>query len=414
MKTQSTMGDSPQKSTLLMAVFMTWSFILLCRPQDYFPFLEKLRLSLSLGLITLLVYLLSAKNSENIFNSNQFRLYVYLVIVMIIGIPFSFYRSASLNDVFNYASITTMFIFLFYQLVNTIEKLRSLLFMYCSGASIYAIYILNNGELTNNRIFFGKMFDPNDIVYFIISFLMFNLIFISKDNKSYVRFISVINIVISLIVIFKTGSRGGLIAVIAVLAYMLFVKTKTVKLSFMTKGALVVAAMVSMQCINLNSERYKTILDLKDDYNVTDEEGRIAVWKTGMKLMLSHPLTGVGMNRFSEGIGRDREERGLTSAKWQAPHNSFVQIGAETGIFGLFIFCMMSSNIFKNTGRVIGESRCEKLIKISEMARVGFLGHFVSAMFLSQAYSLYWGFYIVLSAVLSSLQKKCSQESYPG
>lgn len=92
-------------------------------------------------------------------------------------------------------------------------------------------------------------------------------------------------------------------------------------------------------------------------------------------------------------------------------HNSLVQIGAETGIFGLILFCLMSSNVFKITGLIIGKSQAEELVKISEMVRAGFIGHFISAMFLSQAYSVYWAFYIALSAVLKHILDNESKSS---
>ena len=43
------------------------------------------------------------------------------------------------------------------------------------------------------------------------------------------------------------------------------------------------------------------------------------------------------------------------------------------------------------------------LQRIGEMALIGFAGHFASSMFLTQAYSFYWAFYIGLSAVLIHL-----------
>lgn len=406
MKQYEAIYDEKNEHKTLSVLFYMWSFILLCRPQDYITFLEKMRPSLTLGLMTLAVYFISKKNSENIFSNYQFKLYIYLIVVMIIGVPFSYYRSASLNDVLNYAGITSMFIFLFYQLVNTIEKLRSLLFAYCSGVAVYAIYILKYGEISNGRLFFGNMFDSNDIAYVMISLITFNLLSISNDNKGYVRIISVINIITCLTVVLKTGSRGGLIALIIVFAYLIIAKTKTVNLSLIAKAALVGVAFISLQYISINSDRYKTILDIKDDYNVTEEEGRIEIWKTGVRLMLSHPFTGVGMNRFSEGIGRDREARGLDSTKWQTAHNSFVQIGAETGIIGLILFASLSINAFRMFGGTVKHNNLEYVSKIGEMARIGFLGNFICAMFLSQAYSPYWAFYIVLSVVLYRLAEK--------
>jgi len=397
--------ERPDQAGALFTIFSIWTFIVLCRPQDYLSLLGKIRPSLTLGLITLLIYFSNSGKSEKISNDNQFRMYRYLLMVMILGVPFSYYRSASMKDVFYYASITTMFFYLFYQLVNTFQKLLSLLFAYCSGVAVYAIYILISGNFSSGRIYFGSMFDPNDIAYFIISFLTFNFLFISKNNRGYMRIISVINILISLIVILKTGSRGGLIALIAVLAFLLFKKSSTIKLSIVTKSAFVLIAIISLQFISMDTERYKTILDVQDDYNITGEEGRIAIWKTGMKLMLTHPLTGVGFNRFYEAVGQDREKRGLPP-KWQTAHNSLVQIGAETGIIGLILFCLMSLNVFRITRLVIDKARSIELVKLSEMARVGFIGLFISAMFLSQAYSIYWAFYIVLSAVLKHLLDK--------
>jgi len=323
-----------------------------------------------------------------------------LIIIMIIGVPFSYYKSASLKDVFNYASVSIMFFLLFYQLANTIEKLRSLLFAYCCGAAIYAIYILKFGSFLEERISFGSMFDPNDIAFFIINFLTFNLIFINKENTGLKRIIGITNVILGLTVILKTGSRGGFVACIAVFAYLAFVKTRTVNMSFFKKAIIITIAFISLLPLTMNTERYKTILDVQSDYNVTDETGRIAIWKIGMRMMISNPFTGVGMNRFNEGVGRDREQRGLPSAKWQAPHNSMVQIGAETGVLGLLLFCLMSYKVFNITGQAIRKSRSEELIRISEMARAGFLGHLVCAMFLGQAYSVYWIFYIVLSAEL--------------
>jgi len=359
----------------------------------------------------MLIYFIGSNSSENISRSNQFRLYRYLIIVMIVGVPFSYYMSASLKDVIDYASITTMFFFLFYKIVNSASKLLSLLFAYSTGVAIYGIYILKFGSFSDERISFGSMFDPNDTAFFFIGFLTFNLLFISKENKGYKKIIAIISITLSLIVILKTGSRGGIVSCSILLAYLLINKTHTVKLSLISKTAIVIAALLSLQFVNINSERYNTILDLKDDYNVTSEEGRIALWQTGMRMMFSRPLTGVGMNRFNEGVGKDRIARGLASPKWQTAHNSLVQIGAETGIIGLIIFCLMSINVFKITREVVSKSRSEELVKISEMSRAGFLGLFLSAMFLSQAYSLYLVFYIVLSAKLQCLLDKETSET---
>jgi len=80
-----------------------------------------------------------------------------------------------------------------------------------------------------------------------------------------------------------------------------------------------------------------------------------------------------------------------------------VQIGTETGVIGMTLFLLMSLNVMRILRRV-KRGRCpEKLDRIAEMGLAGFVGLFVSGMFLSQAYSFYWAFYVVFSAVVSHL-----------
>jgi O-antigen ligase len=393
------------ESKPMFFLFSLWSLILLCRPQDYLLFLREARPTLTVGLVVLFAYFLTSRKAARISDNPQFRLYRWLLLVMLAGIPFSYYISASLKDAAYYAIIGMMFFYLFYQLITSVDKLLRILFVFCSGVAVYALYIASFGKFLKERISFGTMFDPNDIAFFILSFLAFNLLFLTRENGSLKRCIVAVNILVGLFVILKTGSRGGLIALILASLYLLFSDSRAIRLSVMARAALIGMTLASLPFMAINSERYKTILDLHVDYNMTDEEGRLAIWKTGIKLMLTHPLTGIGVNRFSEGVGREREKRGLASAKWQAPHNSLVQIGAETGIIGLLLFAGLSLKAFRIFGRAARQAHSAALTRIGILAKAGFVGHFISSMFLSQAYSIYWIFYIVLSAVLSRFLK---------
>ncbi len=406
MKKKSPTINSHQESTALTTVFVVWSFFMLCRPQDYLPFLGYLRPGLTLALAALFIWFFSTKSREKkIPSDNQLKLYRYLVLVMALSIPFSYYRSASLKELIQYGTVV-LFVFLFYRIMNSAEKIRRLLFVYCVGVTAYGLSILTQGSVAEGRISFGNVFDPNDIAYYMISFIAFNVFFISRDNSGLVRLISMASILLGLLIIIKTGSRGGFIALMSVLAFFLFNRSAVFNPSFLRKVLLVLSAIIALHFIDLDYGRFRTILDYKNDYNATGEEGRIAIWKNGLKMMATHPLTGVGFNRFPEGLGRDREARGLESTKWQTAHNSLVQIGAETGIFGFMLFLVLSMNayrIFSVTAREAGDTG---LAKLGKLAQAGFIGHFIAAMFLSQAYSVYWVFYIVLSATLNRLRSE--------
>ncbi|MHB8056983.1 MAG: O-antigen ligase family protein [Desulfuromonadaceae bacterium] len=404
MSNLSVSANQKRKTSLLSVSFLAWSFVLLCRPQDYLSFLEPLRPGLVLGLLTLCIWFFNTNNAAGKGPvEKQVKLYSYLLLIMVLSLPFSYYKSASLKELFHYSTVV-LFVFLFYKLMTSAEKIQKMLFVYCVGIATYGLSVLTQGSLKEGRISFGTMFDPNDIAFYMISFITFNLFYISRDNSRVVRLISMASFMLGLLIVIKTGSRGGFVALMVLLTYFLLKRSATFNLSVLQKGALVLLAIISLQFIDFDRERYRSIVDYKDDYNMTSEEGRIAIWKRGMKLMATHPLTGVGFNRFSEGLGRDRESRGLGSAKWQTAHNSLVQIGAETGIFGFILFLVLSFNAYRIFSKTAKEASGAGLAKLGELAQAGFIGHFVAAMFLSQAYSVYWAFYITLSAVLSRLR----------
>lgn len=399
-----TIKRGPTKVVFLC--FAMWTLFLLCRPQDYIIWLQPLRPAMTLCLMAVIVFIMNCSQLENMLRIKQFKMFLLFLIIMSVGVPFSFYPRASFEAVVLYGTTTSIFFFLFVQIARSLDKLYKLLFIYCCGVFIYISYIFLFGKSINDRIFFGAMFDPNDIAFFIINFITFNFLFLAKEEKKLIKIFAVLNVFLSIMVILNTGSRSGLLSCLTVFAYLIFIKNRTIRVAFPIKATVVALLCVFVIPYATSSERYLTLLDLKNDYNLTEETGRIAIWKIGFNMLLTNPVTGVGVSCFNEGVGRNREERGLPSALWQSPHNSIIQVGAETGFGGLFIFLIMSFNIFAITNKVIKNSKSKKLINLSEMTRVGFIGHCVSSMFLSQAYSIYWVFYVVLSAALNKIYEK--------
>ncbi len=389
----------------LFAIFCVWAFILICRPQDIFTSLAAVRPALILGLILFLVFILRNPGpaSPRYFSNSQVKLYGALVCMMIISVPFAYYRRGAFMELFTKDISAILFFFIFIKIVDSTKKLEMLLLTSSLGVGLYSTFALAQGfdYRSSNRLYFGGTFDPNDMVFFTLSFLPFNFIFLSRGNSLMKKLICLVNLVAGVVVILRTGSRGGIIGFSIVMLMLLLTKTRTIKFSYKIIFVVLCLAAVSLNASKINFERYKSIGNVGSDYNLSDEEGRISVWKTGLKLMLFHPITGVGVNCFSEAIGRDRQERGgLRRTRWQPPHNMWVQIGTETGIIGFALFGLLSFRAFRTFGRVKKRARDEKLIGISEMARVGFVGMFISGMFVSQGYSVYWAFYIALSAIL--------------
>jgi putative inorganic carbon (HCO3(-)) transporter len=389
---------------LIYYVFLTWAFVLMGRPQDIFTFLSPVRPALTLCLLTIFLAVIqrSKLGANRVLMNSQGKLYIALLCVMAISVPFAYYRSSAFIFLVTVYVNAAIFFILFYRLVDSTKKIEHMLFIVCLSSGLYSLAALLKGvSVGAERLAFGEVFDPNDLAYFAVSFLPFNLYFLSRENPVWKRILSLGNILACVMLILKTGSRGGFIALCLVGCMLLFAKKYVIKRSY--KITLVVLGLLVFffSAFTINFSRFETITEIGSDYNTFDETGRISIWKKGFGLMLSHPF-GVGVSCFGEAIGKERLQRGLREI-WQAPHNSFIQIGTETGFIGLILYILITYRAFRIFGHTKNTGASESLIKISEMAKIGFCGHFVASMFLSQAYSIYWVFFIILSTTMQNL-----------
>ena len=143
------------------------------------------------------------------------------------------------------------------------------------------------------------------------------------------------------------------------------------------------------------------------DYNRTEEGGRLQIWSRGIGYMMANPLLGVGPGNFPAAEGRlsafsQRQQYGK-GVRWNAAHNSFVQIGAELGIPGLLFFVGLLASAFAALRRV-----GQREAPITPALTASLIGFAVGAFFLSLAYSemLY-----TLIALAVALRKVTSEDA---
>ena len=118
------------------------------------------------------------------------------------------------------------------------------------------------------------------------------------------------------------------------------------------------------------------------DYNHTAETGRLQIWRRGMGYMVDNPLFGVGPGNFATAEGTlspiaERQQYGI-GVRWNAPHNSFVQMGAELGFPGLALYIAIIVSAFR------GLKRAGDFSPALSASLVGFV---VGSFFLSLAYA---------------------------
>lgn len=384
------------------------TFVLLGRPQDFLPSLASLRLALVLTMVTLAMTFLRNKKitSNGILRLKESKNYALFYLVMILGIPFAYHRRVAFEYVFLIYLSNMLFFYLCLIHIDSIKKLKSIIFAVCVSVLFYSALSLAKGGTTSGRFAFGDMYDPNDLAYFLVSLFPLSLFFIINNEGPLKKVFGIVTIGISVIVILLTGSRGGFLSLIVVFALLLFKHAKTIKLSSRILLLVVSLVMIAVYSSKINTERYESLKDVGSDYNVAGEQGRLGIWGKGIQLALSNPITGVGVNCFPKAIGEMRAEEGEIP-KWQVPHNAYLQVAAEVGLIGFFLFSSMISGSLKNLSlrkkTEIGSPHAKEFRSIAVSLQIGFIGSLVAAFFLTQAYSILFTLFFALSVVIRRL-----------
>lgn len=388
------------KHDLIFVTFCLWSFVLITRPQDYITSIKAFHPGMVFSIIMLIVFFFNYGkiNHYPLFKIKQVKFFSWLLVVMVLSIPTSIHRRVSFDMVFFTYSISVLYFFIFVKVINTANKLRTLIFFCCLGIGIYSLVAISN--FSSGRLQYGTIFDPNDICLVVLAFLPLNFLFIGKRNPFLIRLLCFSIMSGGVLLILLSSSRGGLVALLFA-AFMLLKKTKTVKTS--KKFLLIIPCLIIFSLAPINYDRFSTMFNLEDDYNVTSETGRIQLWTFGVDQMIKNPLTGVGVENFARAIGLDRQARGERTLKWQPPHNSLIQIGAETGCIGLILFITLCVNVIRIFNKTLNDTNEKELIDLVTFGLVGCIGMFISAFFLSFAYSIYFVFYFAFSAVVSKI-----------
>lgn len=387
-------------------LFVLWTFILIGRPQDIFAFLIPMRPALTVAVIVVAAIILKPgkKDLSAVFETAESRRYLLFYLVMILGIPFAYHRHEAFNYIFLVYLMNILFFVIFLLMVDSIQKIKSVIFAVSLSVFCYSVFSLLEGRLSDGRLFiYGKMFDPNDIAYVLVSISPLCLFYLIGKNSFIKKTLAAASVLLSIIVILLSGSRSGVIALAVTSMLVVFSGFEGIKRSHKIAFLACVAVIMLLYNVNINTERYMTLVNIGSDYNVTDEFGRMQIWERALDLFLSNPITGVGVNCFAMALGYLRDSLNL-SPKWQATHNSYIQVGVETGAIGLALFISIVVSCFKNFSALSRTDPTtvenQELKTIAGLLRIGFIGHLISAFFLTQGYSMYFTMFFAFSAAL--------------
>jgi len=394
-------ANNISKNNLIYAI-MFLILVNVTRIQELFTFLIPLRVGLIANLLAIIFLIQCNRISPNIplLRIPQVKLLIALYVLCLFSIPFSIWKGQSFNFVIKALPISLSFIFLILYAGNSYVDLRKVVWAYWVGVFLMALFtILSKGA---GRVSSTSTYDPNDIAAICVLTLPL-LYFYLKVAKGKIKIFILGSLITLLFALVLTVSRGGFVGLLITTVLILIKDTYQ---RWITK--LFVVGILALAFILYAPESYwqriNTITS-EQDYNRTSKYGRESAWRQSVKIILSHPFTGTGAGTIVKAIG---ESWGPEGGHWMTSHNSFLQIGAELGIGGLFLFVALLSYSILDMHRLNSLYRREGsppeyawLVTSLEISLITFG---VVGFFLSWAYQPILFFLIALSGVVKKLE----------
>jgi tetratricopeptide (TPR) repeat protein len=287
-----------------------------------------------------------------LFNKNEIKLKkitlipLFFILWCFLAILFSKYKFAGFVKInivilsFFYFLFFSNFIFLNKNFIRDLILFTSLPFL-----SIGILQLLGI-DFPKGLMVFGSdvpstFGNPNFFAAYLTGIMPFFLDGIIKEKQGK-KFLSIFIFLVSLFLLFRTGSKAAiLVFLLLILAYFFIYIKVQIKVKIILTTILILFSSLIFY-FNFNK--------IKNNESVFF---RINVWKGTINLIADNFISGVGPGAFSFSFPKYRPAEIMKWAKEHSyeitqPENIFLQILAETGIIGLLFFLFFLYLLFKN------------------------------------------------------------------
>jgi probable O-glycosylation ligase (exosortase A-associated) len=219
--------------------------------------------------------------------------------------------------------------------------------------------------------------------------------------------------ILTILAIFGTMSRGALVALAAMTAYLLLRSRR-----FGTFVLIVAAGALAFYLMPENMrERQATTASYQQDASA---QGRLVMWKFAIDVANESPIIGGGFNIFYDNPTRlrllPRDEHGVQDAG-RAAHSNYFEVLGEHGYVGLALYLSIFFAGFLSAERTMRKARKRPDTKwaanLAYMSQFSLIGFAVAGAFLSKStFDLYYHILAML-VITSILVEKAQTEPVP-
>ncbi|MGH7318052.1 MAG: O-antigen ligase family protein, partial [Candidatus Rokuibacteriota bacterium] len=409
---------------LLLACVAVYIATAVGRVHQVFPVLLPLKPALVAAVLAIGLYLLqqSGPRRVGLLRSPTTACLLGLVLWSALSVPGALNRGVAFQFVTDFVNTVLMY-FVIAGSVRNVRDVERLIFVYVGVTVVYTVVVLSRFQLGADSWRLGRLYnyDANDFATLIASAMPFGLYFALGQRRPLVRLAAIVGLVMLAVGMIRSGSRGGFLALLAVAAFVLL-RFTTIPARSRLVGLVVILAVIFATASDQYWTQMQTIVQPRQDYNLTSDAGRTRIWKRGLGYLADNPVLGVGANNFwvAEGTASPLaklQERGI-GVRWGAAHNSFIQAGAELGIPGLLLFIGFIASAFASLHRLARQSTGtdpadRDVPRLAQGLMAGLVGFVVGGFFLSLAYSDMLYTLVALAVALKKIARADAARSRP-
>jgi O-antigen ligase len=396
----------PKKETLTGAFFWlsAFFFVYCARPEDWIPGFGYIPLAKITGLLALAALLTSAGKARRGFRDLPREAHYLLAIIALLVVSALFspvWKGGALIRALDFSKVYIVWVLTFL-VVNEFGRLRRLIFIQtASVALICAVSIAKGHSQPRLEGVLGGIYsNPNDLAFAIVLSIPFCLAFLIAAPSVLRKIAWLSCILVMLVTVFLTASRGGFITLVVAGAVCLW--------HFGVKGRrfyLIVAAGLLGVLLLLTAGRHVMgrFMAISGDVQTTDDNRAYESFEQRRFLMVKalegiehYPILGLGARNFE-----------VYSTLWHEVHMTYLQIAVEGGIPAAILYVMFFACGFKNLKRLRRRKDADpNAVLFAGALHSSLVGFVVGALFSPEAYQFFPYFAVAYTSVFVTIAKE--------
>ena len=325
------------------------------------------------------------------------RLWLAFLVCMCLAVPFSLWRGGSVLLLRDYVARNWMMFLLIAGFAISLKHLRWLMGVTIAASMLLLVDCFVAARLTNGRLEIGESIffsNANDLCL-QLALAITQFLYLFFQPQLWQRVLALLGIAGAFLYSLQTGSRGGTLALMALMVVIfIFGKHKVVMVAVVCVAGMVAIVVVPAAAFHrisllVNDDTPLTQSDLSATASRTQ---RLELLRQSLVFTVTHPVFGVGPGQFPVAVNGEDEKQGKR-APWLGTHNSYTEVSSECGIPAfLFYTSVVILCILSNLRTYQRSKNDPRLLQVSALAfslMCGSVVFAVATFFYHIAYSGY-------------------------